>query len=280
LSVRNDAVAAECFAKAAKLGSESLAYATEIKLLAEQKAGGKLTELEKGKTGPSAITSTGDEVISPFREALEKAQISDDQAARWQRLAKLSPEETAVAIESAKERVLRASDRGSAITYVNQPSIDAAHGHIPLAGTKHLYTVTKLLWPEEVESCLAQLLISKSLHACCGKSLLGDVRMDADKAHDPDIIADAAYMPLDDNSFASVLCDPPYDGKLNWNHNVLAELSRVASERIIFQHWFIPANPDGLYRKAQEKFALSAIYVWQPKTYFGRAQLISVFDRV
>lgn len=75
-------------------------------------------------------------------------------------------------------------------------------------------------------------------------------------------------------------CDPPYNGKFQWNHDLLTELSRVASKRIIFQHWFIPANPTGTYKKAQEKFILSDVLVWQPKTYFGRVQVVSVFDAV
>jgi hypothetical protein len=63
-----------------------------------------------------------------------------------------------------------------------------------------------------------------------------------------------------------------------WNHDLLSELARVANKRIIFQHWFIPANKMGEYKKAQEKFKLSKIYVWQGQAYFGRAQIISVFD--
>jgi len=111
--------------------------------------------------------------------------------------------------------------------------------------------------------------------------MIGDVRLDIDPSNNPDIIADAANMAcVDDDSFDTVLCDPPYNGKFQWNHDMLSELSRCAKSRIIFQHWFIPATPAGLYKKAQSKFYLSNSYVWQPKTYFGRAQIISVFDRI
>lgn len=162
------------------------------------------------------------------------------------------------------------------VTYKNQPAIEATKGAVPLAGTKHVYTVKKVLWPEAVEAHLATLLIPRSLHVCCGKSRLGDVRVDLfeDSA---DIKADATALPFPDESFESVLCDPPYNGKFQWNHDMLKELSRVASRRIIFQHWFIPADPDGLWKK-WHKFQLSEVYLWQPRTYFGRAQVISVFD--
>lgn len=118
-----------------------------------------------------------------------------------------------------------------------------------------------------------------TLHVCCGMSKLGDVRLDMDIEKQPDVVGDAARLPFGDDSFSTALADPPYNGMYQWNHDLLSELSRVASRRILFQHWFLPANPDGLYKKAQGKFALSEITVWQPRTYFGRAQLISVFDR-
>ena len=164
------------------------------------------------------------------------------------------------------------------VTYKNQPGIDKTKGNVPLAGTSHIYTVKKVLWPDAIETFLNTLLIGKSLHVCCGKSKLGDVRLDLYE-QDIDIKADAVNMPVESDSFDTVLCDPPYNGKFQWNHDLLKELARVARQRIIFQHWFIPATPKGKYKKAQDKFSLSEIYVWQPRTYFGRAQIISIFDK-
>lgn len=166
------------------------------------------------------------------------------------------------------------------VTYKNQPAIEATKGNIPLAGTSHLYTVNKVLWPESIEDVLQTLFIGRTLHVCCGKSMLGDVRLDLNEPT-ADIHCDAADMRefVADDAFETVLCDPPYNGKFQWNHDMLSELSRVASQRIIFQHWFIPANSQGLYKKAQSRFALTQTFVWQPKTYFGRAQIISIFDR-
>jgi hypothetical protein len=163
------------------------------------------------------------------------------------------------------------------VTYKNQPGIEKTKGAVPLAGTKHLYTVKKVLWPEEVADVLQPLLIPHSLHVCSGHSPLGDVRADFDPTVNPDVVCDAANLPFDDESFSTVLCDPPYNGKMQWNHDLLCELSRVASRRIIFQHWFIPADCEGRWKK-WHKFKLSEVYIWQPRTYFGRVQVISVFD--
>ncbi len=165
------------------------------------------------------------------------------------------------------------------VTYKNQPAIERTKGTVPLAGTSHVYTVAKVLWPEAVEKFIEELFIGKTLHVCAGKSKLGDCLLDL---HEPTahVRADAARLPFQDASWPTVLCDPPYNGKFQWNHDLLKELSRVAASRIIFQHWFMPINPEGRWKKWQDKWALSAVYVWQPRTYFGRVQVISVLDSV
>lgn len=168
----------------------------------------------------------------------------------------------------------------STVTYKNQPAIHKTRGAVPLAGTSHLYKVKKVLWSKSIEEHLCGLLVGKSLHICSGLSMLGDIRADLDMGVFPNLICDAARLPFADSSWDTLLCDPPYNGKFQWNHDMLSELSRVAKKRIIFQHWFIPANKYGLYKKAQSKFYLSDIYVWQGQTYFGRAQIVSVFDGI
>src|SRR5690554_4619161 len=166
------------------------------------------------------------------------------------------------------------------VTYKNQPAIHKTRGAVPLAGNSHIYTVKKVLWSPSIENLLESLFVGRTLHVCCGKSKIGHVRLDLVVENEPDIVCDAADMRsvIGDNEFETVLCDPPYNGKFQWNHDLLSELSRVASKRIIFQHWFIPANNDGLYKKAHDKFHLSETYVWQGQSYFGRAQIVSVFD--
>lgn len=168
------------------------------------------------------------------------------------------------------------------VTYKAQPGVHATRGAIPLAGTTHLYTVTRVLWPKDVEAFLRPLLIGRSLHVCSGHSRLGDTRLDNDAATVPDILADAPswLLAAAPESFDTVLCDPPYNGRMQWNHDLLEGLARVARQRIVFQHWFVPATMRGYYRKAQERFRLTALYGWQPRTYFGRFRMVSIFDRV
>jgi hypothetical protein len=165
------------------------------------------------------------------------------------------------------------------VTYKHQPgTAGVLKQGTPLAGTSHVYTVAKVLWPEQVEEFLGTLLTGKSLHVCCGKSRLGDIRLDLYEP-DCDVRGDAARLPFLSESFDTVLCDPPYNGKMQWNHDMLNEMVRVARRRVVFQHWFMPIKPDGKFKKWADRWALEAAYLWQPRTYFGRVQVVSVLGR-
>lgn len=206
----------------------------------------------------------------------------------------------------------------STVTYHNQPGIHKTRGSVPLAGTEHAYRVGKVLWPATVEDWIESKLIGTTVHICCGRSQLGDVRVDIDPEVFPDIVADAANLHMiADQSFDTVVCDPPYNGKFRWMHDMLNELHRIAKHRIIFQHWFSPVDKQGRFKKAHvfeltdsavvqtlepdnvmlsvytdgalysckveessHTFILSDLTYWQPRTYFGRVQLISVLDKV
>jgi len=163
------------------------------------------------------------------------------------------------------------------IRYKNQPAINATKGSIPLAGNSRIYTVNKLLWPKDVEEFLEILLIGNTLHVCCGKSKLGNIRLDLYEDN-VNIKGDMSRLPFINQSFDTILIDPPYNSHFKIMHSMLSELCRVSKQRIIFQHWFSPVDKFGRYRK-DHNFILTALYNWMPQTYFGRMQIVSVFDR-
>ena len=165
------------------------------------------------------------------------------------------------------------------ITYKNQNEAALAlKSGIPLEGTDHIYTVNSLLWPKQVESFIQTKFIGKTLHLCCGKSTIGDLRADLFDEN-AEIKTDSAKTNFNDKSFDTVLCDPPYNGKLQWNHDLLSEMARISRKRIIFQHWFLPGNMRGKYKK-DHSFLISEVHIWQPRTYFGRVNVISIFDKI
>lgn len=165
----------------------------------------------------------------------------------------------------------------STVTYKDQPAIHKTRGTIPLEGTDYPYLVNRVLWPSEIEEFLEDRLIGFSLHICCGKSKLGDVRLDLYES-DVNIKASMDRLPFTNQSFNTVLIDPPYNSKFQIMHDMLEELSRVARRRIIFQHWFMPVDKYGRYKK-NHQFTLTDVYLWQPRTYFGRVNVISILDR-
>lgn len=137
--------------------------------------------------------------------------------------------------------------------------------------------MNKLLWPKKVERFVETLFVGTTLHLCCGKSTIGELRVDLFEKT-ADLKADSAKVPLPDKSYDTVLCDPPYNGKMQWNHDLLSEMARLAKQRIIFQHWFMPGDMKGRYKK-DHSFTIRNVYIWQPKAYFGRVNVISVFDK-
>ena len=164
------------------------------------------------------------------------------------------------------------------VTYKKQPVINIIGGRIPLAGSNHPYTVSELLWPKDVHRWITRRLIGKTLHICCGKSKLGDCRLDLHE-QGIDVRADANRLPFQSMSWDTILIDPPYNGVFQWNHDMLSEIGRVARQRIIFQHWFIPVDRRSRFKK-NNAFMLSELVAWQGKSYFGRAQIITIMDRV
>lgn len=167
----------------------------------------------------------------------------------------------------------------STISYKAQPAINKTKGKVALEGNSHRYTVSKLLWPEDIENLLQSLLVGSTLHVCCGKSKLGDIRADRYET-DVNVVLDAARLPFRNRSFDTVLIDPPYNGKFQWNHDMLSEIGRVADKRFIFQHWFVPVDKNGRFKKDHSFKLVEPMFNWMPQSYFGRIQVISVFDRI
>lgn len=166
------------------------------------------------------------------------------------------------------------------VTYKNQPAIHKTRGAVPEKGNSIPYRVTKLLWPEEVEGTIAQYLYSPSIHLCCGESKLGDFRVDIDPAHEPDLCIDVMdlFEHIEPGSFNTVLVDPPYNGKYQWQHDLLAMLPKIARQRIIFQQWFSPVDRQKRYKK-DHSFVLRETYIWPSTAYFGRINGIFICDK-
>ena len=114
-------------------------------------------------------------------------------------------------------------------------------------------------WPKGVEDFVNHFLESPSLHVFCGESLLGDVRVDlySDAA---DIKADAFNLPFPDESFQSVLADPPWHLAYHLRPKLIRELARVlrTGGKLI---WNAPWWPNS------RKLEVREVWYAKPNTY-------------
>jgi len=108
--IRDVAVAAHTYAKAAKLGLDAQNHAAEITLRAERKAGELLKHLEKDEGGrPPKNSFHRGMSLSEYRQVLEQNDIAPVTAFRWQQIADL-PE------QAFEQHIVEALAGGSELT--------------------------------------------------------------------------------------------------------------------------------------------------------------------
>ena len=72
------------------------------------------------------------------------------------------------------------------------------------------------VWPDPVTKLVEGLIKGKSLNVCCGASTIGDVKADLEPINKDIIKADMRELPFKENSFDTVIQDPPW--KINFFH--------------------------------------------------------------
>jgi hypothetical protein len=70
------------------------------------------------------------------------------------------------------------------------------------------------LWPDTVEDFVKSRMQGRTLNVPCGASTLGDVFADLEPRRDDVIRADMKVLPFNDESFDTVISDPPW--RINW----------------------------------------------------------------
>ena len=70
--------------------------------------------------------------------------------------------------------------------------------------------------PPSVERWLRRMSIGDTLNICCGKSKVGDIRIDLDPNAERNFIGDLFHPPFRKFSFDTVICDPPYSYFNKW----------------------------------------------------------------
>jgi len=134
-------------------------------------------------------------------------------------------------------------------------------------------------WSFSDNSTLRRWFLSKMrgriLHLCCGYTRfnVGEINVDIFPNSAADIIADMFHLPFADNSFDTVVSDPPYKLAYNKRHEFTKEILRVIKKqkgsRILLKLDFIPYFKD---------FGLTELHIYQGKRYWAHVSLLMVFD--
>ena len=113
-------------------------------------------------------------------------------------------------------------------------------------------------WPESVEKFISLFLVSPSLHIFCGESDLGDIRVDLHT--DADVKADAFHLPFRNESFQTIVADPPWHLAYHLRPKLIREIVRVLKTggKLI---WNAPWWPNSRHLKVEE------VWYAKPNTY-------------
>lgn len=118
-------------------------------------------------------------------------------------------------------------------------------------------------WESEVEDFIKQKTVGYSLNVPCGKSKIGDVRLDID----PNLSMREAYdmfnnrLPYSSNTFDTVISDPPWKIGHYFRPRLFFELIRVCKlgGQIIYNATWIPTSkctiPTGAWIRQSSQFS-------------------------
>lgn len=128
------------------------------------------------------------------------------------------------------------------------------------------------MWNGTVEEFVEEKIKGHSLNVCSGASKLGDVKVDLDPKDKSIIKADMKKLPFDDNTFDTVIQDPPWKIGYFDKWKPFFECVRVCKigGLIIYNAYWIPESDD-----------VELVETWiRSDSSFTNASIISVFKKV
>jgi len=128
------------------------------------------------------------------------------------------------------------------------------------------------VWSKAEEQLYARLCVGSVLHLCSGYSDIGDCKLDINPDAKPNIVADVHYLPFKDQSFDTIIVDPPWHGPQTWMQweQMMKEMIRIARKRIVM----ILGN---LIYILPKPFELREVYI--VKKISPQIKLVYVWDR-
>ena len=127
------------------------------------------------------------------------------------------------------------------------------------------------VWPDKVTELVASRIEGHTLNVCAGKSTIGDVKVDMDPENKPDVVANMRALPFDDNTFDTVVSDPPWKIGYFQRWKPFFECVRVCKVGglIIYNATWVPESDEADLRET-----------WiRSDTPFGNASIVSIYKK-
>ena len=149
-----------------------------------------------------------------------------------------------------------------------------------LKGKRQAIFKYKKMWsfPERTEEFCKSHLFGKTLHVCCGQSLLGDIRIDIEKQDIQDTrpgfkLGDMYNLPVENNSFDSALIDPawhiPYNKRMAFLYEIRDKIK--INGILLLNAPFVPKI---------KCMTLQDVYYGERSFYMNNVSLISIYKKI
>ena len=149
-----------------------------------------------------------------------------------------------------------------------------------LKSTRQAIFKYKKMWsfPQRTEEFCKTHLFGKTLHVCCGQSLLGDIRIDIEKQPIQDTkpgfkIGDMYNLPLENNTYDSALIDPawhiPYNKRMSFLYEIRDKIK--INGILLLNAPFVPKI---------KCMVLQDVYYGERSFYMNNVSLISIYKKV
>lgn len=127
------------------------------------------------------------------------------------------------------------------------------------------------IWPKAIYDFVKDRIHGRVLNVCCGMNDIGDVRVDLDPKDKSIIKADMKALPFEDDSFDTVIQDPPWKIDLYNRFKPFYECVRVCKPGgiIIYNSYWLPQS---------NQATLEEVYIRQDN-YFTNVSVIALFRK-
>ena len=128
------------------------------------------------------------------------------------------------------------------------------------------------IWNKTVEEFVKERIKGYSLKCCSGKSILGDVKIDLDPKDNSVIKGDMRELKFNDNTFDTVIQDPPWKIGFYQRMKPFFECVRVCKVggMIIYNAYWIPQS---------KQVELKELFV-RTDTDWANTSIISIFKKI